>query len=116
MNLRRAGFLLSTFASAVRMDVLRSILLKPVTLKQKIERRMFRRGLQATIDAKPRRRQNAPGKINQTAKIPKIENTAAGSNLYHIEDNLLPHAFCVKLLLVLLYRLRPTGFLVRTCK
>lgn len=41
MDLRRDDFLFSTFASAVRMDVLRSILLKPATLKQKIERKIF---------------------------------------------------------------------------
>ena len=42
MALRRDGFLFSTFASTVRMDVLRSILLKPVTLKQKIDGKTLR--------------------------------------------------------------------------
>src|SRR5258705_5329557 len=42
MALRRDGFLFSTFASAMRMDVLRSILLKSLTLKQKIDGKIFR--------------------------------------------------------------------------
>jgi len=37
------------------------------------------------------------------------KNTASTRDLYHIEDNLLGHAFCVKVFLELLYRLQTNG-------
>jgi hypothetical protein len=55
MALRRDGFLFCTFASAVRMDVLRSILSKPATLKQKIEGKIFRMSYRKPLMQKPRK-------------------------------------------------------------
>jgi len=49
------------------------------------------------------------GGVNKTAKILVTKNTVACGNLYQTKDNLLAHAFCVKLFLVLLYRLRTNG-------
>jgi len=43
-----------------------------------------------------------------------IINAASRDDLYHVKDNLLGYAFCVKLLSLLLYRLRAIEFLVRT--
>ena len=40
---------------------------------------------------------------------PTIINAASRDDLYHVKDNLLGYAFCVKLLSLLLYRLRAIG-------
>ena len=91
------------------MDVLRSILLKPLTLKQKIEGKTFRASYCKPLTQNCGDAQHPRCRVDGTTKILTTKSTATSGNLYHIEDNLLTHAFCVKLFLVLLYRLQTNG-------